>query len=731
MVGLFPPNSFINQIAQSSFMYNQAEQKALYERSKSYLTADSSLRKQSPDLQIADLSQLIRYHEWRYYILNDPVISDFEYDQLFKLLQELEKKHPELLLPDSPTQRVSADLTSEFPEVAHLVPMLSLDNSYNADDLLDWDAQLKRLWNMSEDEEVEYTVEPKFDGGTIALVYENDQLVRGATRGNGAIGEEITNNARVIRSIPLQANFSRHGIYRAELRGEVIIRKDIFQKINKERAAEGLTLFANARNTATGGLRMKDPREVDKRGLEAFIFSMGIAEDAQGNDRMDIIPTHHDSLNLLDQLGFKVPAAGRKKCRNIREVIDFCHDWENLRDGYDYEIDGMVVKVNDHQLQRRAGSTAHHPRWAIAFKFKAKQATTRLINVEYQVGKIGSITPVAKLEPVHLAGVTVSSVSLHNEDFITERDLRIGDTVLVERAGDVIPYIVKALPELRDGSEQPIHFPRYCPINHTDEPVELVREAGEAAWRCPNCVCGAQDLQRIIFHVSKNAMDIEGLGKSIVERFYDLGWIRTIADVYRLDYDQIADLEGFGKKSARNLRKAVEKAKTCSLARLLDSLSIHHLGTNASTLRGAEVEHILDLADWTEEDFLHIKDIGPVVAENVRTWFANPDNLQLLRTMEDLGVNLSQTDEDRPSSENLEGPLAGKTILFTGTLQTLSRKEAQLKAEAAGAKNISAVSSNLDVLVVGEKAGSKLKKAQALGTVTILTEAEFLDLTGA
>lgn len=710
-------------------MYSTEEQRSLYDLSKAFLAEGSAVDQQSADVLVHELRRLIEYHEYRYYIMNDPVISDYEYDQLFKKLEQLETEHPELLSSDSPTQRVSDDLTSDFPSVAHLVPMLSLANSYNAEDLKEWDAQLKRLWNMPAGQDIAYAVEPKFDGGSIALIYEADKLVRAATRGNGTLGEEITNNARVIRSIPLKAGFSEVGLHKVELRGEVLIRKGRFAAINKSRADAGLSLFANARNTATGGLRMKDPREVSQRGLEAFIYTLGYAEDVDGNPALNHLDTHYQSLDLLHDLGFKVPAEGneRKLCTNIEEVIAFCTNWEDRREDYAYEVDGMVVKVNDRVLQERAGYTAHHPRWAMAYKFKAKQATTKLLTVEYQVGKVGSITPVAKLEPVQLAGVTVASVSLHNEDFITSKDLRLGDTVLVERAGDVIPYIVKAMDELRDGSEKPIHFPQTCPINDTDEPVELVREPGEAAWRCPVCVCGAQNLQKIIFHVSKSAMDIEGLGKSIVERFYELGLLRNIADVYRLDYDRIGELEGFGKKSVANLKASIEKAKKNPIHRVLHSLSIHHLGKKVSKLLAAEIDHVLELREWTLEDYTNLKDVGPVVAENVMRFFRTEQNLSMLREMEGLGVNLRQTEEDRPKQAVADGPFTGKTILFTGSLQTMSRKEAQAKAEAAGAKNISAVSGNLDILVVGEKAGSKLKKAEALGTVNIMTEQEFLD----
>ena len=710
-------------------MYAKAEQKRLYELSKQYLDPESAVHQQSNDLKVEDLRQLIIYHEWRYYLLNDPVVSDYEYDLLYKQLEAIEEEQPDLVTPDSPTQRVSADLTSDFPSVEHLTPMLSLANSYNADDLNEFDKQIKRFLNMPEEAAIEYAVEPKFDGGSIALVYENDLLARAATRGNGTLGEEMTANARAIRSIPLSAKFSKYGLDKVELRGEVIIRKDVFTKMNKARGEAGLTLFANARNTATGGLRMKDPKEVAQRGLEAFIYTLGYGTDAEGNNQLERFDTHYESLDMLTDLGFKVPKDGveRKLCSNIGEVVDFCTGWEAKREAYPYEIDGMVVKVNSRELQERTGSTSHHPRWAIAFKFAAKQATSRLLKVDYQVGKIGTITPVAKVEPVALAGVTISSISLHNEDFIREKDLHLGDTVLIERAGDVIPYIVKAMPELRDGSETLIEFPRYCPINDTDQPVELERTEGEAAWRCPNCVCGAQDLQRIIFHVSKPAMDIDGFGKQIVERFYDLGWIRTMADVYRLDYEQIAQLEGFGERSAENLRQAIDVAKQNPIYRLLHSLSIHHLGKKVSKLLAAEIDHVLDLQNWTEENYTHIKDVGPKVAQNVMAYFSVPRNIEILQEMEALGVNLRQTEDDQPKAAVSEGPFLGKTILFTGTLQTMSRKEAQQKAEAAGAKNISAVSGNLDILVVGEKAGSKLKKAEAIGTVEIMTEAEFLE----
>ncbi len=705
-------------------MYTTDLQRQLFDLSKQLLKNSDKVDAPQARQEADDLHRVIVYHEWRYYVLNNPVVSDFEYDSLYKRLEALEAWYPDLVTPESPTQRVSNDLTEDFPSVEHLVPMLSLANSYNAEDLFDFDTQVKKLCGLEADAEVHYNVEPKFDGGSIALVYENDRLVRAATRGNGAMGEEITNNARTMKSVPLAAAFTEHQIHRVELRGEVVIRKDRFERMNDARAEQGLSLFANPRNTATGGLRMKDPKEVTNRGLEAFVYQLGYAVDGDNQDKLHSFATHHEGIGLLGDLGFKIPKEEMKVCKNIQEVADFCKAWEDKREAYPYEIDGMVVKVDSLALQDKCGYTSHHPRWAIAYKFKAKQGTTKLLNVEYQVGKIGSVTPVAKLEPVTVAGVSISSVSMHNEDFIRKKDLRLGDTVLIERAGDVIPYIVKPLEELRDGSEQEIVFPSNCPVCETP----LVRAENEAAWRCDNFTCAAQVVQRMIHHVSKDAMDIDGFGKSYVERFHELGWLKTLADIYRLNFDHIAGLDGFGDKSAHKLLKAIDQAKNNPLSRFLFSLSIHHLGKKASKLLAAEISHVLDLAKWTTEDFTTIKDIGPIVAENVIAFFANPDNIALLKELEELGVNLKQTEEDKPRAVSADAPLAGKTILFTGSLQLMGRKEAQEKAEKAGARNISAVSSKLNILVVGEKAGSKLKKAQALGTVQILTEEEFIAL---
>lgn len=669
-----------------------------------------------------NLLDVLRYHERKYYIDNDPQISDTEYDRLFQLAEIIETNHPEWLTIMSPTQRVGSDRVNNQDSVQHLSPMLSLANSYNETDLIDFDKQVRKL--LGNGENVNYSVEPKFDGGSIVLVYENNQLTSAATRGDGYFGEDITANIRTLRTVPLSADFSSTSISRVELRGEALIRKDRFSAINALREKEGEDLFANPRNAATGGLRMKDPADTARRGIEAFFYQIAYIEGALADD--ELLNSHYDRINLLRELGFKVPLEGIKKCETIQEVVDFCAEWEARRERFDYEIDGMVVKVDRVDYQELLGSTSHHPRWAIAYKFKAKQATSTLEEVQYQVGKIGTITPVAKISPTQLAGVTISSISLHNEDFITNKDIRLKDQVLIERAGDVIPYIVKSFPELRNGTESKIRFPTECPVCDTP----LVREETEAAWRCPNINCKAQVLQRLIYHVSKEAMDIDGFGRALVQIFYKNGWLRNISDVYNLDYDQIETLEGFGEKSVQNLQASIDKARSNSLRRILTSLSIHHLGKKASSLIAAEINNIFELSVWDLDDFMKIKDIGPVVAKNIHDFFSVPENVEILKKMEEYGVDMSQKEEDRPIRVADDAPLTGKTILFTGSLVTMTRNEARQIAERHGGKPISAVSGNLDILVVGENAGSKLKKAQDLGTVNILTEDEFKQLIG-
>lgn len=664
------------------------------------------------------LREVLRFHEYRYYVLSDPLISDFEYDTLYKSLEKIEAGHPELITPDSPTQRVGSSLQGDFVTVSHLVAMLSLENSYNEQDLIDWDKRARGLIHATA---IEYSVEPKFDGASISLIYENDILVRAATRGNGVEGDDVTTNIKQLKSLPLSARFSDYGISRVEIRGEVLMTKGSFKKYNEMLAEQNLPPLANPRNAASGSLRIKDPSVVRKRNLEAIMYNVSYlsasAHPGQALYRQPL--SHSDILEMLWNLGFKTPAKQYRVITGIEEVISFCNDFEKERDALPYEIDGMVIKVNNIELQQRMGSTTHHPRWAIAYKFKAKQATSKLIKVEFQVGRTGSVTPVAKIEPVSIGGATVTSVSLFNEDVVKEKNLLIGDTVLVERAGDVIPYIVRPLIELRNGDETKIIFPRNCPVCKD----ALVKPEGEAVWRCININCYAQAVERIIHFVSKDAMDIRSLGEANVRKFFDMGLLKNVPGIYTLDFEAIAQLEGFGKKSIDNLSSAIEKSKQQPLNRLIFGLGIRYIGeTTARTLAGA-VQHLFEFEKFSLEDLQNLQDVGTKVANSIYYFFSNEDNISMLKKLEALGVNMSGS-----KKESLEGKLNGQTFLFTGTLPSLRRSEAEGMVEKEGGQLLGSVSSKLNFLIVGEDAGSKLDKAKKIKTITILNEEEFLKL---
>lgn len=695
-------------------MYTQDATKELQKHSL-VLLKSSAKHAIEPD-KAGQLRDVLRFHEYRYYVLSDPLISDGEYDQLFKELERIEKENPALVTSDSPTQRVAKGLTKDFPVAQHLVPMLSLDNSYNADDLVDFDRKARELTGLKE---IEYCVEPKFDGGSISLIYEDDLLFRGATRGNGAEGDEITTNIKQIRSIPLSAKFSKYGMQTVEIRGEVLINKNNFARYNQQLVEQGLAPLANPRNAASGTLRIKDPAEVSKRSLEAFVYHISYYTTPATKELP--FTTHSQSLELLWDLGFRSPKQQMKVFKGIQKVIDYCLEFEHTRDDLPYEIDGMVIKVNDLDLQDKMGMTSHHPRWAIAYKFKARQGTSKLLGVEFQVGRTGSITPVAKIQPVPIGGVTVSSISLFNEEVIKEKDLMIGDTVLVERAGDVIPYIVKSQAELRKGDEKHIKFPKNCPVCSS----KLFKEEGEAVWRCINIECPAQVVERIIHFNSKDAMDIRGFGDAIVRKFYDLKFLKDIPGLYTLDFEKIGKLEGFGQKSVDNLQAAIEKSKTQPLHRLIFGLGIRFVGeTTAKTLAHA-VNHLMDFRQFTQEDLLNLEDVGPKVAGSIHHFFSNESNIHMLEELEKLGLSLKNEKKGQPAEG---GSLEGQTFLFTGTLPTLKRDEAEAMAEAQGGKIVSGVSAKLNYLVVGESAGSKLEKAKKINSVKIISEAEFLKL---
>ena len=662
---------------------------------------------------------MLRFHEHRYYILNDPLLSDYEYDQLFKALEKIEKENPTLISPDSPTQRVAHELTREFPTVQHLVPMLSLDNSYNADDLLDFDRKVRELSGL---EQISYCVEPKFDGGSISLIYENDQLVRAATRGDGVAGDEVTINIRQIHSVPLTAPFSKFGIQQAEIRGEVLMNKENFSRYNQSITAQGLAPLANPRNAASGTLRLKDPREVAKRNLEVFVYHLSYFSLQKEEQSPVALQSHAATLGLLWELGFRSPVREKKVFNSIQDVINYCVEFEAVRDTLPYEIDGMVIKVNEVALQEKLGMTSHHPRWAVAFKFKARQATTQLIGIEFQVGRTGAVTPVAKLEPVGVGGVMVSSISVHNQEYIAEKDLRIGDQVLIERAGDVIPQIVKSLTEARTGKEKQIQFPSVCPVCAS----KLFKEEEEAVWRCINLECPAQVIERIIHFVSKDALDIRGFGEANVRKFVELGLLGDIPGIYTLDFAQLASMEGFGKKSIENLQQAIELSKKQPLHRLIYALGIRFVGeTTARTLANA-VDHLLDFQSFSEEQLQQLEDVGTKVAGSIRQFFSNADNIAMLHALEKLGLTLRNEKKGTHSTGNL----TGKTFLFTGTLSKLKRSEAEEMVRTNGGQILSGVSAKLNYLVAGEEAGSKLEKAKKIPSIHVINEQDFIKLLG-
>jgi DNA ligase (NAD+) len=668
---------------------------------------------------IENLRNILRFHEYRYYILNDPLISDPEYDQLYKELEKIEQDDPRLITADSPTQRVAKGLTKDFPAAQHLVPMLSLDNSYNSDDLLAFDRKARELTGLAK---IEYCVEPKFDGGSISLIYENDMLTRGATRGDGEEGDEITTNIKQIKSIPLSARFSDYGLQQVEIRGEVLINKNNFARYNQQLIEQGLTPLANPRNSAAGTLRVKDPTEVQKRNLEAFVYHISYFTTIKGKAIPKELTTHAGSLEMLWDLGFRSPQKEKKVFKGIEKVIEYCAEFEIKRDGLPYEIDGMVIKVNELALQDQMGMTSHHPRWAIAYKFKARQGTSKLLNVEFQVGRTGAVTPVAKLEPVPIGGVTVSSISIHNEEYIKEKDLRIGDIVLIERAGDVIPQIVKSMPDTRTGKEKKISFPTVCPVCSS----KLFKEAEEAVWRCINIECPAQVVERIIHFVSKDAMDIRGFGDANVRKFYELGLLKDIPGIYILDFGKIGKMEGFGQRSIDNLQAAIENSKKQPLNRLIYALGIRFVGeTTAKTIAHA-VNHLLDLKKFSLEELQNLEDIGPKVAGSIHHFFSNKSNIEILEELERLGLKLKNDKKEHVT----DGNLGGLTFLFTGTLPTLKRSDAEAMVEANGGQLVSGVSAKLNYLVVGEDAGSKLEKAKKINTVNVITEDDFLKMIG-
>jgi DNA ligase (NAD+) len=652
--------------------------------------------------RVAELRKEIEYHNYRYYVVDDPVISDQEYDRLFRELVELEKEYPELASPDSPTQRVGAEPQERFKKIQHGRPMLSLANAFDHEELLAFD---KRIRNLIEVEGIDYVTELKIDGCAVTLNYENGVLVRGATRGNGLIGEEITANLKTIRVIPLRLQDGP--IPRlVEVRGEAYLPVSAFNKANEERSAAGETPFANPRNAAAGALRQLDPRVTAERPLSFFGYALGRMEGIEFQTQMEV----------LDQLRrWKFPVNPHYRHHdNIAGVAAYCREWQDKRDSLDYEIDGVVVKVNDLAYQERLGVVSRDPRWAVAYKFPGQLATTRLLKIEINVGRTGALNPYAVLEPVQLSGVTIRTATLHNEDDIRRKDIREGDVVIVKRAGDVIPQIVGPVREKRTGSEREFRNPTECPVCHSP----VVREEGEAMAYCTNRRCPAQKLELLKHFVGQNAMDIRGLGPQTLEKLIDLQLIEDASGLYSLTEDQVALLPNFKEKSIGNLLASIERSKAQPFARVLFALGIRHVGESIAQLLAGAFGSIEALSSASEEEIGAVKGIGPEIAHSVRAYLNQEENRNLIDTLQKAGLQFrGEIAPARPS-----GSLSDKTFVITGTLPTLSRKEATDLIESKGGKVIATVSSKTSYVLLGENPGSKLQKAQELGVPRITEE---------
>ena len=653
--------------------------------------------------RIEELRELVRYHNRRYYVEDAPEISDAEYDALYKELEILENEHPELVTTDSPTQRIGGEPLEEFEQVMHAVPMLSLSNARKLEDLYEWDARVRRL--LGDDEEPRYVSELKIDGLAVSLRYERGRFVRGATRGNGTIGEDVTANLRTVRSIPERLSGDYPEVL--EARGEVYIPLDRFEEFNGRQEAEGKRPFANPRNLAAGSIRQLDPRITAERPLAIFCYGVG-----EGGERYE---SHSATLDTLRSYGLRVNP--HKVHEDIESVAEECAYWTRERASLGYQIDGVVVKVNSREQQLALGSVAKAPRWAIAYKFEPLAARTRLTDIIVNVGRTGALTPQALLEPVNVGGVTISRATLHNEDYIKEKGILIGDEVIVERAGDVIPQVVRAIPQERAGNEYPFEMPENCPV--CGEPVS--RPEGEAVTRCVNARCPAQALEHIIHWASKAAMDIEGLGEKVATKLFDLSLIRDAADIYGLGAEQLEPLEGFGEKSAENLVRAIERSKEQPFSRVLFALGIRHVGSVTAGLIAGRFGGEDLLRGVSVEQLTKIEGIGEVVARAVVDYFALEDNRSLVVRLIRAGLDLQRT-----TGASQEGPLAGRRVVITGTLSR-PRSYFVERLEDAGGTFTSSVSKNTDYVLAGEGAGSKLKSANSLG-VPVLDETAFEEL---
>jgi len=665
----------------------------------------------TPDaaLRVEALREALAHHDERYYVDARPEISDAEYDALKRELAELEAAHPRLVTPDSPTQRVSGRVGEAFAPVTHRAAMLSLDNAVSADDLREFEGRLGRALPGGR---FTYMCEPKIDGLGVALLYEHGRFVRGATRGDGRVGEDVTQNLRTIATIPPRLTGPLAGLPSLEVRGEVFMPREAFAKFNAALEEAGEVVYSNPRNAAAGAVRQKDPAVTARRPLAILLYHVGAGE-------IPGVASHGDMLDALRQAGLPVNDRARR-CADLGAVIAYCGELEADRDALAYEADGVVVKVDDLGQQRRLGSTAHHPRWAVAYKFAARQATTRVLEITINVGKTGALTPTARLEPVELAGVTVSNVSLHNEDEVRRKDVRVGDTVLIERAGDVIPYLVQVVTAKRPPDAVPFEMPRACPACG----AAAARPEGEAIWRCTNSACPAQLKERLLHFGSRRAMDIEHLGEMVAAQLVDRGLVRDFAALYDLDVDTLAGLDRLAKKSAQNLHAAIQGSKPRGLSRLLNALGIRMVGERAGQLLATRFGRMDALLTATEAEIAEIPGVGPQIAGSVAAYFAEPANRAVIERLSAAGV--SMVEEGATEGPR---PLAGKSLVLTGSLHSMTRDQAKDAILRRGGRLTSSVSKKTDYVVVGDEPGSKADDARRL-KVEILDEAGFLALIG-
>ncbi|MGH2723855.1 MAG: NAD-dependent DNA ligase LigA [Actinomycetota bacterium] len=666
-------------------------------------------RRSEAKRRVEELRDVVNYHDYRYHVLDDPEVSDAEYDELMRELRGLEEEFPELITPDSPTQRVGGQPTELFAPARHRVPMLSLDNAFSWEELEAWGARVMRALGR----EADFYCELKIDGVAVAITYEDGAYVRGATRGDGYVGDDITANIRTIRAVPVRLQGTGHPPV-LEVRGEVYLPVKAFEQLNEELSERGDRVFANPRNAAAGSLRQKDPGVTASRPLRLWCHGIGVAQGKR-------FQRHSESLEYLKALGLPVSPEA-ELFGTLAEVFKFCRHWQDHRHDVDYEIDGVVVKVDQIPLQEELGATSKAPRWAIAYKFPPEERTTLLRGIFTHTGRTGVVTPFAQLEPVYVGGVTVSTATLHNEDEVRRKDVRKGDTVIVRRAGDVIPEVVGPVPTKRAKSARPWRFPKKCPSCGT----ALVRKEGEAYWRCPNRRgCPSQSIEWLFHFASRGAMDIEHLGYKTGMALMDRGWVEDPADIYSLTADQLAQLPGFKEKSISNLLSAIEGSKDRPLWRLLVALSIPHVGSHVAQVLAAAFGSVDALASASVEDLKAVEEIGPIVARGVHDWFRDEDNLRLLEKLRAAGVRMA----DRPRKKKADGPLSGTTIVLTGGLESMSREEATKAAQDAGARVASSVSKKTDFVVAGTDPGTKFDKAVSVG-VEIVDEREFLKRLG-